>query len=148
MGKRLWKWLKRLVIGFFALILIVIILLSSTFDFLIHYLRYSDVVNRARELTAETSETVFFAGDWDYDIAPGPSEVSNICARRHEDGSLFVRILVRDLHRLGKVGLVYTEKDYETDRDLERAIDMNNCGEWYSKGGFWGPWWAINNNLG
>ena len=149
MVKRLLKWLKRLAIGFFALILLLLIVTSSTFDLMIHYGRYQDVVERARELTAETHKTVYFRGDWDYDISPGPSpSVSNICARRLEDGTLFVRILVSDLHRLGKSGLVYTENDDASSGDIEMALDSHGCGEWSSKGSIWGPWWAIKNNLG
>ena len=149
MAKKLLKWLKRLVIGFFALILVLIIVRSSTFDLIIHHGRYQDVIERARELTAETHDTVYFRGDWDFDISPGPSpSLSNICARRLEDGTLFVRILVSDLHRLGKSGLVYTENDNASSENIERALDSHGCGEWSSKGSIWGPWWAIKNNLG
>ena len=149
MAKRLLKWLKRLVLGFFALILVVIIVRSATFDLIIHNGRYQDVIEQARELTAETHETVYFQGDWDFDISPGPSPpVSNICAKRLEDGTLFVRILVSDLHRFGKSGLVYTENDDASSANIERALDSYGCGEWYSEGNIWGPWWAIENNLG
>jgi hypothetical protein len=149
MAKRLLKWLKRLTIGFFALIVILLIVTSSTFDLMIHYGRYQDVIEKARTLTAETNDTVRFAGDWDFDISPGPPPpVSNICARRLEDGTLFVRILVRDLHRFGKSGLLYTENDNASSKSVEMALDSHGCGEWTSKGSIWGPWWALDNNLG
>lgn len=149
MATKLWKWLKRLVIGFFAMVVVILIVTSSTFDFMIHYGRYQDVIKQARTLTAETNDTIYFRGDWDVDVSPGPSpSVSNICARRLEDGTLFVRILVSDRHRLGKSGLVYTENDNASSEDIERALDSNDCGEWSSKGSIWGPWWVINNNLG
>jgi len=141
------KWLIRFTKGFFVLILVFFVVTSSTFDFLIHYDRYDDAVQRARELTAETHETVYFLGDWEADLAPIPG-ASNVCARRLEDGTLFVRILVRDGHRLGKKGLVYTENDNATSRDVEMDLDTHGCGEWTSKGSIWGPWWAIENNLG
>jgi hypothetical protein len=113
MTKKLWKWLKRLVIGIFALIAVIMIVTSTTFDFMIHYGRYQDVIEQARTLTAETHDTVYFSGDWDFDVSPGPSPpVTNICAKRLEDGTLFVRILVSDRHRLGKPGLVYAENDH------------------------------------
>ena len=147
MNKTLLKWLKRLVIGFFALIVGFFIVKSSTFDLLIHSGRYEDAIERARELVAETDKTVYFRGDWRFDIAP-MSRSSNICARRLEDGTLFVRILVRDFHRAGKLGLVYTEKAIASSRDLEMALDSHGCGEWSSKGHLWGRWWAIENNLG
>jgi hypothetical protein len=147
MAKKLLKWIKRLTIGFFALILLLLIGTSSTFDLIIHYGRYQDVIEQARELTAKTNDTVYFRGDWDFDISPS-SRPTNICAKRLEDGTLFVRILVNDRHRLGKSGLVYTENDDASSGDIEMATDSYNCGEWYSKGNIWGPWWAIENNLG
>ena len=147
MNKTLLKWLKRLAIGFFALIVALFIVKSSTFDLLIHCGRYQDVIERARELTAETHKTVYFRGDWDFDISP-LSRPTNICAKRLEDGTLFVRILVKDRHRLGKSGLVYTENDDASSGDIEMALDSHGCGEWSSKGSIWGPWWAIKNNLG
>ena len=141
------KWLKWLAIGFFSLILVIFIVTSSTFDLVIHHERYGEVIERARELTAKTTETVYFRGDWDFDISP-VSRPSNVCAQRGQDGTLFVRILVRDLHRLGKLGLVYTENDSASARGIESALDGYGCGEWSSKGRIWGHWWAIENNLG
>ena len=147
MAKRLLRWLKRLTIGVFALIVVLLIVTSSTFDLMIHHGRYRGVIKRARELTAETHDTVYFRGDWRHDIS-GVSGASNICARRLEDGTLFVRILVRDLHRLGKSGLVYAETGCASTGDVEIALDWHGCGEWSSKGSICGPWWAIENNLG
>jgi hypothetical protein len=147
MNKTLLKWLKRLAIVFFALIVTFFIVKSSTFDLLIHCSRYQDVIERARKLTAETNKTVYFRGDWRFDISP-MSRSSNICAKRLEDGTLFVRILVRDFHRAGKLGLVYTENHIASSREIEMALDSHGCGEWSSKGSLWGPWWAIENNLG
>ncbi len=141
------KWLMRVTQGVVVVIVVFFIMTSSTFDFLIHYGRYDDAIERARELTAETHETVHFLGDWDADIAPMPG-ASNVCARRLEDGTLFVRILVRDGHRLGKTGLVYTENDDATSQAVEMDLDSYGCGEWTSRGSIWGPWWAIENNLG
>ena len=142
------KWLKRIAIGFFALILILLIVRSATFDLIIHQGRYQDVIEQARELTAETNDTVYFRGDWDFDLAPGNSAPPNICAKLLEDGTLFVRILVNERHRLGKSGLVYTENDDASSEDIESALDSHGCGEWTSTGNIWGSWWAIENNLG
>ena len=141
------KWLKRLGQGLLALIGVFFIVKSSTFDFLIHHERYQDAIEEARERTAETHETVYFRTDWEFDVASMPGG-QNICARRLEDGTLFVRILVRDFHRGGKLGLVYTEDANATSSSIERALDSHGCGEWSSKGGLWGSWWAIENNLG
>ena len=53
--------------------------------------RYDRVLKRARTLTSHTHETVYFRGDWNFDPA-GLPEDNNICARRLQDGSMFVRI--------------------------------------------------------
>ena len=141
------KGLQRIALGLFTLIVLLLIVKSSTFDFLIHHERYQDAIEEARKRTAETHETVYFRTDWEFDVAPMAGG-QNICARRLEDGTLFVRILVRDFHRGGKLGLVYTEDDNATSSSIERALDSHGCGEWSSKGGLWGNWWAIENNLG
>jgi len=140
-------WLKGFIVGLLTLILVLFVWTSSTVDLLIHYARYENVVEKARKLTAETHDTIYFRGDWDFDVSGMPSR-SNICAKRLEDGTLFVRILVQDRHRLGKSGLVYTEKDNASSENVERDLDTYGCGEWTSKGSIWGRWWAIENNLG
>jgi len=147
MVKKFLMWLKRLVIVFITLIIVLLIVTSTTFDFMIHYGRYADVIDQARELTAKTDDTVYFNGNWSYDIS-GLNMGTNVCAKKLEDGTLFVRILVEDGHRLGKSGLVYTENDLASRRDVEMALDTYGCGEWTSTGGIWGSWWAIENNLG
>tara|TARA_B110000037_G_C16911420_1_gene420457 strand:- start:280 stop:723 length:444 start_codon:yes stop_codon:yes gene_type:complete len=141
------KWTTRIIVGFSALILLLLVVLSSTFDLMIHYVRYHDVIKEARDLTNETEETVYFQGDWSFDVASSGS-YSNICAKRLEDGTLFVRILVNDRHHAGKNGLLYIERGGVSSSDIELAMDWHGCGEWYSNGRIWGPWWAIENNLG
>ena len=58
--KRLLKWLKRLAIGFFSLILLVIIVRSATFDLMIHHGRYEDVVEREGAKVFISPEAVLF----------------------------------------------------------------------------------------
>ena len=64
MAKRSWIWLKRVTIGFFSLILALIIVTSSTFDLMIHHGRYRDVLDEARQRTTKSQDTVFFRGEW------------------------------------------------------------------------------------
>lgn len=141
------KWAVRIVGGLVSLIVVFLIVTSATFDFMIHSGRYQSVVESARELTKETHDTVYFRGNWDFDMADMPG-TNNICAKRLENGTLFVRILVKDGHRLGKSGLVYTESKNSSSKSIERSLDSHGCGEWTSKGKIWGSWWAIENNLG
>ncbi len=121
---------------------------SSILDvFLFNRGRYNRVIERARALTTTTAETVYFPGDWEYDIAPMPGG-DNICAQRLEDGALFVRILVRDYHRMGKWGYVYSEVPQGSARTVEGDLDGYGCGEWTVMGRVLGSWWDIKNNLG
>ena len=134
--------------GVLFLVAVVFVWNSSILDvFLFNRGRYNRVIERARALTTTTAETVYFPGDWEYDIAPMPGG-DNICAQRLEDGALFVRILVRDNHRLGKWGYVYSEVPYNSAEEVERALDSHGCGEWTATGKIFGHWWDIENNLG
>lgn len=134
--------------GVLFLVLFGFIWTSSTLDvFLFNRGRYNRVIEQARALTSATPETVYFTGDWDSDLAPGAG-TQNICARRLDDGALFVRILVKDNHRLGKWGYVYSEVPYNSAEEVERALDSHGCGEWTATGKIFGHWWDIENNLG
>ena len=134
--------------GVLLLVVVVFVWNSSILDvFLFNRGRYNRVIERARVLTSATAETVYFPGDWEYDIAPMPGG-DNICARRLEDGALFVRILVRDYHRMGKWGYVYSEVPADSARAVERDLDSYGCGEWTVTGKIFGSWWYIENNLG
>ncbi|SVD76688.1 uncharacterized protein METZ01_LOCUS429542, partial [marine metagenome] len=41
--------------------------------------RYEQVIEKARDLTARNSKTVYFDGGWDFDVSPMTGR-SNICA--------------------------------------------------------------------
>ena len=134
--------------GLLFVVAVVFVWNSSTLDvFLFNRGRYNGVLERARALTSATTDAVYFRGDWDSDLAPGAG-IQNICARRLDDGALFVRILVRDNHRLGKWGYVYSEVPYDSAEEVERALDSHGCGEWTATGKIFGHWWDIENNLG
>ncbi len=142
--------MKKIIVGTaLALVLILVVMTSATVDLLLNKGRYDRVVERARALTSDTTKSVYFQGDWDFDISPGPPpEAPNICAGRSKDGTLFVRITVKDRHRLGKYGFVYSEFPYASAKEVERALDMHDCGEWRVTGSIGASWWEIKNNLG
>ena len=69
MAKRLWVWLKRVTIGWVALMVAGLIVTSATCDLMIHHGRYRGVIKRAREPTIKAQATVFFRGDWNPSIS-------------------------------------------------------------------------------
>ncbi|HBU47887.1 MAG TPA: hypothetical protein DEB46_06215 [Myxococcales bacterium] len=145
-------WIRRilglLMVGFAVLLFVVWTFLFPVgrLDLTLNGSRYERVVKKARILTEDTTEFVWFNGDWDHDVAGFKG--TNICAGRTERGELFVRILVIDRHRLGKYGYVYSEQAFATSQELVLALDFHGCGEWSVSGSLGGGWWAIKNNLG
>lgn len=103
---------------------------------------YQQVIDDARIMTTQTSETVHFSGDWLFDPLAKPG-ATNICARQAKAQGLVVRILIYDAHEAGKFGYVYSERSFESREALEQEILRNGCGEWKVSKGLLGPWWVI-----
>ena len=149
LSRRWVRWTLGIMASLFAafvLLIWTILMPVGLLDLTVNGSRYNRVIEKARSLTKNTSDSVWFHGDWEHDR--GGFGAPNICARRTESGELFVRILVVDRHRLGKFGYVYSESSYASGNELERVIDFYDCGEWYFSGDLGGGWWAIENNLG
>ena len=103
---------------------------------------YQQVIAEARARTADTTETLFFTGDWLFDPS-APPEATNICARRIGEDALFVRILTYDAQQAGKFGYLYSETSFESDQEIEAELERVGCGKWAVTKSLLGHWWVL-----
>ena len=138
------------VFGFISLgcgLLVTIVTLSQSYSATVRSQRYQQVIEQARQQTIHTTETIYFKGNWVFDVAAMPGQ-TNVCARKLSDGSLFVRIVEVDRHHAGKFGFLYSEQSAKTPETLESDLDGYGCGEWDVTGHVLGNWWRVENRLG
>ena len=111
--------------------------------------RYQEVIKEAQSRTNGTGDTVYFKSSWEHDVAPMPGlPRTNVCARKRDDGTLFVRIVEEDRHRAGKFGYIYDERENTSQPQLSSDLDHYGCGEWETFERLDGVWWRIESHLG